>query len=157
MSTAQLTASRVWHDQHYTLWSTQSASATGSADTKPSRLLLQASEQSEAGSAQSLAGVQQHDSAGGESVSAAVQAAVVLADNNADGRASHTVEQPEISQYQRGSSAIISNDRLMNAAAAQASQYLTALPGAATRPIQTSDLDTWPLVEPDFKPALHEV
>lgn len=148
MSTSQLTASRMWHRQHQRGWSAPSVVSSDSLGT--SRLLLQAEGQSQG---VTVDGMQQDASLGVESVAAAAQE-VALPDTQIAEVASQSAEEPEVLQYQTGSSPSITNDKLIDAAANQASHYLSALPEL---PVQTHDLDAWPLVDPPFQPALHEV
>lgn len=62
--------------------------------------------------------------------------------------------QPNIQQYQPSNMPFIDTDRLISAAAAQASQLMVDS-------VQTHEgedqFDAWPLVDPPFQEALHEV
>lgn len=149
---SQSTASRLWRHQHQALQFELAA-------TRPrSRLLLQTEQQQPAPEEQSAVAAQD-DTVSVVSVSEtlAVQDAAGLQDADTAEVASQAAEQPGVLQYQSGSSPAIDKQKLVDAAATQASQHLSALPGASDTSVQTHDLDTWPLVNPPFQPALHEV
>lgn len=146
----QSAASRLWHHHHQALQFEVAA-------TRPRSRLLQTEQQQSAPEEQSAVAAQDDISVVSVSETIAVQDAAGLQDADTAEVASQTAEQPGVLQYQSGSSPAIDKQKLVDAAATQASQHLSALPGASDISIQTHDLDTWPLVNPLFQPALHEV
>ena len=151
---AQLAASRSWQRQQHKDWPAQSEGAFPGTGT--TRLLLQAELQQPGAEQQVHDAAQDMVSAGDVSGSAAAQSAVSLQDAQLAETESLTAGQSGVLQYQMGSSPVIDEQKLIDAAATQASHHLSALP-ASDVPVRTHELDTWPLVNPTFQPALHEV
>ena len=61
--------------------------------------------------------------------------------------------QPNIQQYQPSNMPLIDTDRLIAAAAAQASQLMV---DSVQKHEGEDDFDAWPLIDPPFEEALHE-
>ena len=68
-----------------------------------------------------------------------------------------TAKHSPLVQYKSRASPLIDEQKLIDAAAGQASQFLTAQARSAGVRTNPTDLDTWPLVNPPFEMAMHEV
>ena len=150
----------MWQHQHQAAWPLQpdfAASGTRSRVLLQLEQLLQSEQQQPGPVEQNVVAAQDDVSAVSLPESVVAQDAAGLPDTEVAEVASQIAEQPNVLQYQSGGSSAIDKQKLIDAAATQASQHLSALPGASDTSVQTQDLDTWPLVDPPFQPALHEV
>ena len=93
--------------------------------------------------------------AGGLSESAVTAADTSVTAAQVEDTALDSAQLSPIVQYKSSSSPVIDEQKLIDAAASQASQLLSARDSSAE--IRGQDLDSWPLVDPPLEMALHEV
>lgn len=133
-------------------------SQLGVQASNTARVPLQFAEQrqSQRQGARSLAqhvSAEQATSAASAAVQNSVTAGAVAAEAEPEDTSTDTL-LPGIQQYQPSSMPFVSTDRLVSAAVAQASQIMA---DTTAQHEGESQFDAWPLVNPPFQEALHEV